>query len=105
MSLLIASIAGDLGNISVLALLLILIRFFLCGSRISPESSDTIFLPVTILLSLVQLLFLVFLGFFGGLSFLFGSFVLILDLVMILGGYAGFQLDFLKLITRLDTYF
>lgn len=99
MSLLVVFIAGDLGNVSVLAC------FFVYGSSISSGSKSTIFLVVTFLLSSISPLFFIFPGLFKGFGFLFGLIILILVLMLILEDCAVFWLGFFRLITRFGIHF
>lgn len=79
--------------------------FFLCGSKVGPGSRGTVFLPVTVSLSLVGLLFLVFSSLFGGLNSLFDLVVLTLVLILTLEGRAAFWLGFFRLIARISSHF
>lgn len=105
MFLLVATIADNLRNVSVLASLPILAYLFLCGSSVSLESRGTAFLPVVVLPSSVRLSLLVFSGLFGGLGSLFGLVVLTLVMALTLGGRAAFWLGLFSLIARIGTHF
>lgn len=104
MPLLIAFIAGDLKNVSVLPSLPIL-AFFLCGSSVGPKSKGIVFLPIMVLFGLVELLFLVFFGLLGGFDSLFSLAIFTLVLALILESRAVFWLGLFRLIARLVTHF
>ena len=93
----VAVITGDLGNVSILVLVLalILVCLFLCKSSISPKSRDTIFSSVTVFLNPVQFLFLVLTCFLRGFVSLLGLVGLFLDLT--LGRLGGFLLRLFRL--------
>ena len=90
MTFFVIAIVGNLGDILILVLSPILACLFLCRSNIGLESKSTIFLPITVLLNLVELLFLVFPSFFRDFGPLFNLTISILVLALTLESCAAF---------------